>query len=231
MVRTSLTPEETTLVEQAVAAAEQKTRGEIVCLITDEASAYPDVPLAWGAGAALIAPLLLLALDLDPLRQHWSLGGWKIAHLAASESEARMAIVLLVVFQTVIFFLIAFLLSHAPLRRMLTPRWIRHERVHRRATEQFVARGLNRTREGTGVLIFVSLKDRIAVVIADEGINARVKPGAWEQAINALVAKMAEGKPGKGLVEAVRQCGELLAKHFPASSDNPNELPDAPGQV
>jgi putative membrane protein len=226
-----LTPEDSASVERAVAQAEQRTRGEICCVITEEASVYPDVPLVWGAAAALAAPLVLAALGLDPLRRHWSLGGWEIGQFAAANMEARTALVLLAALQVLIFFAVAFIVSHAPVRRALTPRWVRRERVHRRATEQFAARGLDRTRERTGVLLFVSLKDRIAVVIADEGINAKVEPDAWEQAIKALIAKMSEGKLGEGLIAAISRCGDLLAAQFPASSDNPNELPDAPVQV
>jgi putative membrane protein len=93
---------------------------------------------------------------------------------------------------------------------------------------QFWAQRLNKTKERTGVLIFVSLAERYAEIIADAGINEKVTPEVWENAVSALTAGIRQGRVGDGLVAAIAQCGAVLAEHFPLpdGSVNPNELPD-----
>ena len=58
-----LNPDDHKRIQQAVAAAELTTRGEIVCVVADEASPYLEVPFAWAAAVAIALPLLLLALS------------------------------------------------------------------------------------------------------------------------------------------------------------------------
>jgi len=99
--------------------------------------------------------------------------------------------------------------------------------VRERARQQFAARNLSATRERTGVLIFVSLEEHMAEIIADEGIASRVSPEVWDRAMAALVDGMRRGDPGTGFAQAVRLCGEVLAAHFPVRDDNPDELPNA----
>ena len=114
-----------------------------------------------------------------------------------------------------------------PIRRALTPRSLKRERVLARAREQFLAKNLHQTRERTGVLIFVSLGERMAEIIADEGIAAKLEPGAWAPAMQALTEGLKQGRPVEGFTRAIDLCAVILAR-FPAdAADNPNELPDA----
>ena len=70
-----LTDDERARVAMAIAEAEQRTSGEIFCVVARNASTYADVSLAWASGAALILPLLLLPLGLDV---DWpGQGGWQ----------------------------------------------------------------------------------------------------------------------------------------------------------
>jgi putative membrane protein len=81
------------------------------------------------------------------------------------------------------------------------------------------------------VLIYESLKDRIAEVIADAGINANVGARAWDDVMSMLVKTMKAGHPGDALVTDVATCGDLLAAHSPAHASNPNELADVIDEV
>jgi putative membrane protein len=113
-------------------------------------------------------------------------------------------------------------------RRFLTPRGLKRLRVQRRAAEQFIAKNLHATRERTGVLIFVSLGERMAELIADEGIADHVEQHVWDKAMAALTDGLKTGRVEAGFETAVGLCGEVLAAKFPArAGDNPNELPDA----
>jgi putative membrane protein len=84
-----------------------------------------------------------------------------------------------------------------------------------------------RTIGRTGVLLYLSLLERRAEIVADAAIDAKVKPEVWGQAMAALVAEVKAGRPAHGMAEAVRLIGDVLAEHFPRSSSDTNELPDS----
>ena len=75
------------------------------------------------------------------------------------------------------------------------------------------------------MLIFVSLAEHYARIVADEGIAAKVKHAEWQEAIDTLTAHMHDGQITAGLVAAVQRCGAVLAMHAPPDG-SPNELPD-----
>jgi putative membrane protein len=98
--------------------------------------------------------------------------------------------------------------------------------AHRLAMQQFMIRGVARTKERSGVLIFVSLAERYARIIADDGIAARVSQSDWQAAIDSLIAHMREGRVPEGFVAAIGLCGKELATHFPRTGPPRDELPD-----
>jgi putative membrane protein len=190
-----------TRIAEAIGAAEAKTSGEIFCVVAHQSSDYRLVPLAWAAALALLAPAPMIYLTLWPA-----------------------SVIYLV--QLVVFILAALALSLPAIRFHIVPRRTQHERAHTEALRQFFAQGLHQTEKRTGVLIFASLAERYAEIVADAGINAKVTPQVWDQAIAALVAGMKEGRPGDGFVAAIAQCGAVLTEHFPPGALNRDELPN-----
>jgi len=91
---------------------------------------------------------------------------------------------------------------------------------------QFFAQGLDKTEQRTGVLIFASSAERYAEIVADAGINQKVAPQVWDQAISELTAAIKAGRPADGFVAAIEQCGAVLAAHFPTGTLQSDELPD-----
>jgi putative membrane protein len=211
-------------IAQAVGAAEATTRGEIVCVVTDEAARYAEVPLAWAAAGALGLPILALAVVVTAGKFDYAFGGWVAANVAAAHAAVVTALTGYALVQCLLFVAIMVLVSIPPIRRWLTPPSLKRAHVRARAMEQFFARSLDKTRERTGVLIFVSLKDRHAQVLADTGISGKVPPAAWDEVIGELVKGVKADKPADGFVGAIAMCGRLLSTHFPAGADNPNEL-------
>jgi putative membrane protein len=213
-------------IAHAVEEAEATTRGEIVCVVTDEAARYSEVPLAWAAAGALILPILALAATEVGGHFDYAFGGWTAAHVAAVHAAVVTALTWYAAVQCFLFVGILVVASIPPIRRRLTPPSLKRAHVRSRAMDQFFARNLDKTRERTGVLIFVSLKDRRAEVLADTGINSKVDPSAWDDVIGELVKGIKKGKAADGFVKAIASCGRLLTNHFPAPAENPNELPD-----
>ena len=188
-------------IAEAIGAAESKTSGEIFCVVAHQSSDYRLVPLAWAAVLALLVPAPLIFFTLWPAAVIYSV-------------------------QLVVFIAAALVLSLPAIRFHIVPRRTRHERAHISALRQFYAQGLHQTENRTGVLIFASLAERYAEIVADAGINAKVTPQVWDQALAALIDGIKHGRAGDGFVAAVAQCGAVLAEHFPPGALKRDELPN-----
>jgi hypothetical protein len=104
----------------------------------------------------------------------------------------------------------------------------RADSPRQRALELFAKLRVWDTEENSGVLIYLQLVDRDVEILADRGIAAKVPQATWETLCRNLEAAMRSGDCRAGVLAAINHAGRLLAEHFPASHDNPNELPDAP---
>lgn len=221
-----LNPTDRQAVAEAVGAAERRSTGEIVTIVTARSDRYTDMALGWSAFIALLA---LTALNLAPdfylglvdrllglWAHHW--GPRAVLGLALTVASLKFGGMLL-------------LMEWSPLRLALTPGPIKAARVRARARLAFRLCAQGRTRARTGVVIFLSLAERRAELIADSAIADKVGPEVWGEAMHALLREVREGRIGDGLVAAVGQVGDVLAAHFPRSDDKAlggNELPDGP---
>ncbi len=114
-----------------------------------------------------------------------------------------------------------------PLKLALAGRAHIEHRVHQRAAEAFLENEVFKTRDRTGVLVFLSLYERRVVVLGDAGINAHVGQHEWDTVVAGIVAGMRTGKPGQALGAAIARCGELLERRGVAiRADDTDELPD-----
>lgn len=227
-----LSEQEISAVKAAVRAAEARTRGELYCVIAEESSDYRETPFLWAGLTALAAPAILLLAGVEVSAPD-AFAPWTAAQAgAAVEMAVRGALTTTLALQAALFIGVAVIGSLGPVRRFMTPRSVKLERARRHAQELFLTRNLHQTRGRTGVLIFVSLAEHAAELIADEGIAAVVAQSRWDAAMAALVAEAKAGRTGAGLVAAVTQVGDILAEHLPADAqDNPNELPDGVIQI
>lgn len=100
--------------------------------------------------------------------------------------------------------------------------------ARQRAVELFSQLRVWDTEENSGVLIYVQLVDRKVEILADRGINARVAHAEWESICRQMERAFRQGDFESGALHAIERTGDLLAQHFPAHPDNPNELPDRP---
>jgi putative membrane protein len=187
-------------ISAAIHAAEARTCGQIVCVLSHASSNYALIPLIWTTVLALLAPWPLIYFT------HWSVQKiylWQIA----------------------VFLAVGLILSWTPLRMVLVPRALRRAQAHRAALEQFVVRRIANTKNRCGVLIFVSLAERYARIIADEGIAEKVPNAEWQAAVDALTGHMRGGEIALGFIAAIERCGAVLAAHAPPDG-SPNALPD-----
>lgn len=202
-----MTPAEHDLVTAAIREAEARTSGEIYCVVARASDGYLFPAAATCAFSILIAGVLVaFALEF------WWLSV-RLPVFAALELAAFAAA----------FAVLAFLPA---LRLRLTPRAWQFAAARDNARRQFLARNVHLTSERTGVLIFVSVAERYAEVVADTGIDAKVPQEAWNAIVAALIGHARAGRLAAGYVEAVQAVGVLLAEHFPVRAGDANELDD-----
>lgn len=211
---------------RAITEAETRTSGEIFCVLAGQVSSYRDISLGWGAAAALILPLTLVPFGFDSTWLPGFGNAWEVAHLAAREVTVGRTLAAYALIQAAVFLAVFMLTSIPAVRRVVTPASIRRTRVRRAALRQFLAHGLQLTRDRTGVLIFAALSDHQVEVIADEGIHARVDHDVWAAAVEVLVKGLRTSRPVEGFEQAVDLCGKVLAEQFPPGANNPNEIVD-----
>ena len=96
--------------------------------------------------------------------------------------------------------------------------------VHELALKEFHRLKMDKTRDKTGVLLFILVDDREFHIAADEGIDKKVEEKTWENIANELTAFFKEGKIKDGILHVLKKSGEILSQHFPKKSDDTNEL-------
>lgn len=182
-------------IANAIHSAESKTSSEIVCVLAQTSTHTTALPVFIAAVVALVAPWLLIIFTAMTIQRILSL-------------------------QALIFLTLILLFCIPRVRIGLIPRKARRAIAHRAAMEQFISRGIGRRRDRHGILIFVSLTERYARIIADDEIAARVPQTEWQSAIDALISHMQDGRIADGFITAINRCGDELAKHFPRTVTN-----------
>ena len=208
-------------VSAAITKAEASTAGEIVAVATPISDSYHDVALHW-ALVPLFAVLAWAAWRPSALEWWYDflLGGWQ------PEPTQSQLLTLLMVFAALKFTVALLILKWMPLRLLLTPAATKHRRVRRRAIAIFQAAAAGRTTGRTGILIYLSLAERRAEIIADEAILKVTDDHTWGEAMTELITNVRAGRVGDGIAAAVERVGVVLSEHFPRSSADLNEIPD-----
>jgi putative membrane protein len=201
MTDQAFSPDDKNRIAAAIAEAESTTAGEIYVVIAHGGEEFYYVPVIWAALAALLLP--------------WPL------HLLTSLSTTTI-----LVLQAMVFVGATLIMSHPSIGHRIVPNAIAAERTRRQAYEQFLAHGVHLTEARTGVLIYVTPRDRRVEIVADVGIHRKVGEAAWEELAREITAAARNGQLVNGMLNAIHKAGALLAQHFPPSARNPNELSD-----
>jgi putative membrane protein len=191
-------------VVQAVKVAEEKTSGEIIPMIVRRSSSLGHLGFQIFTFACLLATFLYLALEKLTLIEH----------------PAWIAMALVVILWPISEWLARF----QWLQRLFTIPAEQMWQVNARATLEFYGSGFQRTQNHTGVLIFLSLMERKCVVLADEGIAAKLPPETWSTIVDKIIAGIREGKTSEGLIAGIQECGRILTEHFPIKGPHQNEI-------
>ena len=197
-----LTQSELDRISDAVREAEKQTAGEIVPMLVGQSDEYPGARWRLAIVTALLSGALAYFFldDFDPVWILWAqIPGLYIGYWLGSFGDV--------------------------LRPFLISSKI-DEEVHQRAVQAFFSHNLHATKDRTGILVMVSLLEHRVEILADTGINAKVPRDMWQKILNDMIGKIKSGDLTEGFCTAVRECGEVLAKDYPGTHENPNELSD-----
>lgn len=216
-----LTPEDRDRVSTAVTTAEAHTSGEIVTIITDRSDGYTDVALAWAILVAFTAIVVLSVFPdfylgmLDRLTGAW-----------ASEWTAREILALAAAVGVIKFIGMMLLQLWQPLKFRLIPGRIKAARSRARAVTCFKVGAERRTHGRTGILIYLSMREHHADIVADQTIAAKVSDEVWAHAMAGLLDHLRRDQVADGMIAAIDRVGAVLAENFPRAGNDINELPD-----
>jgi putative membrane protein len=197
------TEEEKRRIKETTKTIEKRTIGEVAVMVVDSSDRYREAEIAGGVFlCSLLSMIVTVSFFYSSL---WFFIPWSFLFFFPSQY----------IFQKFPLLKIGFI----GLKR-------REQTVMQRAVRAFYEKGLYKTRKNTGVLFFLSLLERKVWVLADKGIYEKIEQETLNKFANIVSNGIKDGRACNALCEAMRQAGELLAKHFPIKPGDIDELPD-----
>lgn len=194
-------------IEACVREAERGTRGEIVVMVVPRSYHYPMADLL---GATALSLPVAIALTPEMGGLFWA-GPWNLWIFLA------VLIPLFLMFHQVI--------KHVHwMKRWFISGKEMEDEVREAAHIQFFRKGLYRTREETGVLIYVSVFERRVWVLGDRGINASIPEGHWKGVVAMIVRAIKDRQPAEGICQAIGEVSRILQEKFPIRADDRDQL-------
>jgi putative membrane protein len=203
MAKTFLTDDAKRALSEAMHAVESACGAELVIAVRKRSGPYLDGALtaAIAGGLAVLAFLLFSPWDF---RLEYFLVDPVVVGILAGLGASRSPAVL----------------------RLATGRAGRHLRVGAAARATFVDKHVDRTSRRTGILLYISLLEREAEVVADSGIDPAAATPAWRQAVAALQEAVGRGEDGVQVAAHVRGLAPVLGPVCARVEGQVNELQD-----
>jgi len=187
-------------IEKEIESVEKETCGQLVPVIAKKSSDYKTVEMI----NAFIFAYLFMFIDFGV---HGALNPLNILF------DTVVAVLLVVLLFRLNFF-----------KRILIPKRLMMHKVHEAAMMSFYRNGVYKTKHQTGILIYVSLAERMVVIVGDEGIHNKVGDEAWKGIIDIIIKGIKTKHVEQGIVDGIESCRGLLKEHFPVAADNVDEL-------
>jgi len=216
-------------IANSIKKSEAATSGEIVIMVLDSSDSYIE---AETFGAFLLSGFFSLLFELIKssilgFEPGWEYGGLSFPYNFFIEAAKNASIWTYIPMVFILYFVFKFILSKIPEIKILFISGKRiEETVRERAVRAFYEKGLYKTKDETGILIFISLLEHRVWILGDRGINAKIAPDFWREIAADLSAGIKKNEYGKSACQAISKCGEELSRYFPVSKDDINELTD-----
>jgi putative membrane protein len=199
-----------------VAEAERQTSGEIVPVLATASGRYDRAEDLFGVVAALLALALawILFQDIRPATGGWASGQTLVLGL--------LPLLLIVAAGFVLGTVAATLLPVLALPFVTEKE--KREEVERAAAEAFYRFRVRKTAAGTGILLYVSLYERMVRVLGDDVISEKLNQKDWDTVRDLVITGIRANRGAEGISQAILKCGELLSRHFPRQPGDVNEI-------
>ncbi|HZF10402.1 MAG TPA: hypothetical protein VFE33_16555 [Thermoanaerobaculia bacterium] len=207
MAKPFLTPDAKRALSEAVHAVESACGAELVIAVRRQSGSYVDGALAGAIGGA-VAVLAFLLFSPWTFRLEYFLVDPVIFGLLSGVWVSRSPALL----------------------RLLTSRRSRRLRVGMAARAEFVDKHVHHTSRRTGILLYISLLEREAELVADSGIDAAAATPAWQQAIAGIQEAVRQGEDGVAVAARARALAPALAPLCARVEGQLNELEDEVGE-
>jgi len=204
-------------IKKAVQEAESKTSGEIATAFIRESDPYTSYELLFAFFCGFFYYLILMFFSQRiELFMQQLLWGYSSSYL-----------LMVYGFTTFLVMAATYLMANIPIiDRIIIPRPVMIKKVNQRAVRHFMESGVYNTKDRTGVLIFISALERRVELIADKGISEKIPQEKWDFIVSHIIDGIKSKQLVKHLTEAITECGNLLATHFPIQPGDVNELKD-----
>ena len=217
MAKLKFNKEEIERINKAAAHVESVSSGEVLTAVIKESSdyAFPELVFSLAGGFLYYLVSMFFHGGVERLiaQMFWNPQSWYVTAFFGAT--------------TLIVIGLLYLLANIPgFDRLIVPKSILARNVYRRAMLHFTESGTFNTRDRTGILFFISLREQMVEIIADKGINAKVEQADWDGVLSGILSSIKKGQAAEGLEEAVLECSRILEQHFPVKNDDINELPD-----
>ena len=176
----------------AAEAVRARTAARFEIAVAPVSDRYLLYPVAFGAFAALVAGGLLA--------------------LFVRSMSLRLGILC----EAGVFGLVSLVLEWLPLKLMLVPRRLRHQRAREFAHRAFAARILAAQERRPGMVVFLSLGERYVELVTDDALDRRIGQAAWNRIVADFTQGARRGSLETALEGAIAACGAQLTQHFPA---------------
>ena len=222
-------PEDKECIANSIKKAEAETSGEIAIMVLDSSDSYSEAEtfgafVLSGFFSVLFELIKSFFLGFEP---GWEYGNLNFPYNFFIEAAKNASIWTYIPMVFILYFVFKFILSKLPEIKILFVSGRRiEETVRERAVMAFYEKELYKTKDETGILIFISLLEHRVWILGDRGINAKIDPDFWREIATDLSAGIKKNEHGKSACQAISKCGEALTIHFPVKKDDINELTD-----
>ncbi len=202
-------------IEQAVAEAETKTSAEIVPVLASSSGRYDRAEDIAGVWMSIIA-----------MGVTWAILQSQSAEAAQWGSTwARFELPLLIFAVIAGYGLGMTVATYSwTLRRLFTPKKHMTAEVELAAGHAFFDRRVHHTEGDTGVLIYISLFEHGASILADQTAHEKLGQAALDELCNELIDGIKAGDLATSLCEVIKDAGDRLEKVLPGTDGGHNEI-------
>ncbi len=195
-VKKFLTDAELEIISTAIKEAEKKTGGELVLRIEKKSDDYSEA--YWKSGAFILFLYLFAEATAGVFRINIPLSSGLFAVLTGTAVSFVAGILAAIIIP--------------PFRRLIIGKEAMKYYTDLKAHEAFLHEEVFNTKFRTGIMIFLSLFEKTAVILGDSGINAKVKKEEWQTIASSITSGIKKNRKADAIARSIKMCGDLLEK-------------------